>query len=505
MMDRRMFLATGTAMAALASSRLNASTLATEAVRVDTRAVSGPLHHIWEECIGSDRAAITLREEWREDLRRGVAEAGFKRVRFHGIFNDELGVYGRSIMEMRRNSGPSWLNVYRVYDGLLANGVSPFVELSFMPGQLASGKTTFGFYDANITPPKSDQEYHDFIRSFAIAMIERYGADRVSSWPVEVWNEPNLSFFWTGDRQRYFEMYKAAATALKSVDPRIQVGGPATSKTAWLSEFADWCAANNAPVDFFGTHVYAGDDQKVLFGDGVTRNVNEVIPEAIGLARQKIDSSPFAGKPLWLSEWSSDSPAMIAHVIKGCLPHCAGLSQWTLSGMYEELGVDDYMLKEGSMGWSMMIDGIAKPSFNTYRLLHRLGAEALAAQGPAMASRTKDGKIAVLIWNLAQAAQPAGIPGMTAERDVKGEAKRYTVHFDGVRGRRTADIRYVDWDRGSPMPAWRAMGSPQYPTPEQIVQLRKASQPVLERRRLDQDGTITLELPPEGLALIELG
>ncbi|WP_395397520.1 hypothetical protein WBP07_23535 [Novosphingobium sp. BL-8A] len=509
MLDRRTFIATGTAVAAMSASgtasRAAAAGIAMEAVRVDTRTVTGPLPHVWAESVGSDRAAITMREEWRQDMRIGVAEAGIKRARFHGIFNDEMGVFGRSILEMRRGGGPNWLNVYRVYDGLRDIGIDPYVELSFMPGKLASGKTQFGFYGGNITPPTSDADYAAFIKGFTAAMVDRYGIETVRRWPFEVWNEPNLGFFWTADRQRYFDMYKAAAVAIKSVDPRIQVGGPATSKAAWIGEFAEWCAANNAPVDFFATHVYAGDDQDEVFGKGAPRRgINEVIPDALAIARRTIDGGPMAGKPLWLSEWSSDSPAMIAHVIAHSMAHCAGMSQWVLSGMYEELGVDNYMLKEGSMGWSMMIDGIAKPAFNTYRLLHRLGSERLAVQGPALASRGGDGRIAALVWNLAEVDQPGGIPGMTSERNLRGDRKRIALAFDGIKGGRTAEVRYVDWERGSPMPAWRAMGSPQYPSREQVAQLRKASLPVVERRRLDPNGTLELDLPPEGLALVEI-
>ncbi|WP_395337542.1 hypothetical protein WBP06_20435 [Novosphingobium sp. BL-8H] len=505
MIDRRTFLASSAAAAALSTKGVRAADIANETVRVDTRAITGALPHVWEECVGSDRAAITMREEWRQDMRIGHNEAGFKRARFHGILNDELGVFGKSILEMRRNGGPNWLNVHRVYDGLLDIGISPYVELSFMPGKLASGKTQFGFYGANITPPTSDAEFAGFIKSFTASMIDRYGLETVRSWPFEVWNEPNLSFFWSADKQRYFEMYKAVATAIKSVDPRIQVGGPATSKTAWIGDFGQWCAANNAPVDFFATHVYAGDDQDDVFGKGSPRrSINDVIPDALANARRTIDSGPFAGKPMWLSEWSSDSPAMIAHVIANGMPHCAGMSQWTLSGMYEELGVDDYMLKEGSMGWSMMIDGIAKPSFNTYRLLHRLGTQRLAAQGPALASRDINGRISVLMWNLAEVEQPGGIPGMTSERKILGSTKRLTLQLDGIKGGKNAEVRFVDWQRGSPMPAWRKMGSPQYPSRAQIAQLRQASQPVVETRRLGADGTLTLELPAEGLALVEI-
>jgi xylan 1,4-beta-xylosidase len=156
------------------------------------------------------------------------------------------------------------------------------------------------------------------------------------------------------------------------------------------------------------------------------------------------------------------------------------------------------------MGWSMMIEGIAKPSFNAYRLLHRLGTRRLEAQGPALASRTDTGKVAVLVWNLARVPQPGGIPGMTADRGVEGATKRLSVTFDGAAKASSASIHYVEWERGSPMPAWRAMGSPQYPTARQIALLRKSAQPVTEHRRLDRTGTLKLELPPEGLALIEL-
>ena len=168
--------------------------------------------------------------------------------------------------------------------------------------------------------------------------------------------------------------------------------------------------ANNAPVDFFATHSYAGDAKK----SEPRGSINDVIPETVAMARQQIDAGPLSGKPLWLSEWSSDSPAMIAHVIKHTMGYCEGMSQWVLSGIYEELGPDDYILKEGSMGWSMLIDGIAKPSFNTYRLLHRLGTAQLVAEGPVLASRNDAGKVSALVWSLAEVAQPGGIPGMEA-------------------------------------------------------------------------------------------
>ena len=66
----------------------------------------------------------------------------------------------------------------------------------------------------------------DLIRSTLVHLIERYGRDEVVNWLVEVWNQPNIPF-WAGTMEEYFKLYDVSAEAVKQVDPRIQVGGPA--------------------------------------------------------------------------------------------------------------------------------------------------------------------------------------------------------------------------------------------------------------------------------------
>jgi xylan 1,4-beta-xylosidase len=505
-LDRRTFLKNSAlTVAAAALPAVASAQSAVVPVHIDTRQVTGSLPHIWEECAGSDRAAVTLRESWRRDLDRWRREAGLKRVRFHGIFNDELGVYATSILNRGKPDAPNFQNVDQVYDGLLARNVSPFVELSFMPQRLASGDRKFGFYGGNISPPSSNDAWMNFIKTFVAHLVDRYGLATVKAWPFEVWNEPNLSFFWSGTQEQYFDFYKATAVAIKSVEPTLQVGGPATARAQWLTELAAYCEQNNAPIDFFSTHVYAGDDQKVLFGDGEHYPQTDVIPQAMRRSREAIDTTAFRGRPLWLSEWSSDSPAMIAHVIAACLPYCHAMSPWVLSATYEELGVADYVLKDGSLGWGMMSQGIAMPSFNTYKLLHALGAERLDSQGPALASRRADHSIAALIWNLADVAQPSGIPGQSNTRSVQGESKRFQITLAGARPGQRVQVQYVDQERGSPMPAWREMGSPQYPKPGQLELLcQRADIPPPATLRVDATRQISIDLPPEGVAFVEL-
>src|SRR5580704_11077487 len=105
-----------------------------ETIQVDVRAKGEPFPHFWEQMFGSDRAILSLRESYRNDLREVEAATGFKYVRFHAIFHDEVGVYDE-------DGGKPVYNfsyVDQIYDGLLQAGVRPFVELSFMPRKLAA-------------------------------------------------------------------------------------------------------------------------------------------------------------------------------------------------------------------------------------------------------------------------------------------------------------------------------------------------------------------------------
>jgi xylan 1,4-beta-xylosidase len=502
MWNRREVIGAGAAVLATAVGGRALGQASVERVEIDLRREIGPLDHVWSRCAGSDRASLTLREEWRHDLERFQRETGLERVRFHGIFNDDLGVWRVGL----GGKDPNFQNVDQVYDGVLERGVRPMVELSFMPRKLARGTTKLAFtYEANITPPASMEDWGAFIQTFVKHLVDRYGANEVRQWYFEVWNEPNLSWFFAGTRQEYFEMYKAAANAVKSVDPALRVGGPATSAVQWIPEFLDYCTRENLPVDFVSTHIYPGDDQQMIFGEKNKYSQTEVIPAAMAQVRAQIDATRYKGTELWLGEWSSDSPAMIAHIITNCLPYCQVMSQWAMSNAFEEIYVPNYILKEGNNGWGMLAQrSIAKPEFNTYKLLHRLGQRRLAATGPALASRTQHGA-AALVWNLAEVQQPPGIPDASTMRKVVGSPKTLTVALQGARPGAAVNVSYVDQERSSPYPVWRKLGSPKYPTREQLAEIRKAAElGAPETRRLNRDGELTLDLPAEGVALIEL-
>jgi xylan 1,4-beta-xylosidase len=79
-----------------------------------------------------------------------------------------------------------------------------------------------------------------------------------------------------------------------------------------------------------------------------------------------------------------------------------------------------------------------------------------------------------------------------------------TIILRGALGSRRAALYRLDATHGSPAATYEQLGKPPYPTQAQIAQLRRASQiPPPELIRID-NGKITISLPPQGLALIEI-
>src|SRR6202051_5164087 len=110
---------------------------------IDASAPATPFPHFWEQMFGSGRAVLSLRDNYRKDLREVRKATDFRYVRFHAIFHDEVGVYNQD-----EHGQPVYNFSYvdQIYDGLLADGVRPFVEISFMPRKLAARQDLHAFW-----------------------------------------------------------------------------------------------------------------------------------------------------------------------------------------------------------------------------------------------------------------------------------------------------------------------------------------------------------------------
>ena len=478
---------------------LGLSTLCQETVTIDAKAKGTPFPHYWEQMFGSGRAILSLRESYRDDLRAVKQVADFRYVRFHAILHDEVGVYGEN------EHGEVVYNfsyVDQIYDGLLKNGVRPFVEVSFMPKKLAfnaEGLHPF-WYKPNVSPPKSMERWDDLIRHFAQHLIDRYGIAEVSQWYFEVWNEPNIDF-WNGiPRQRsYFDLYAHTARALKGVNPQLRVGGPATAAASWIGDFLKFTSENHVPVDFVSTHGYADDTVEDIFGEK-SKDVpmDERVCKAAGKVKDEIKASASPNLPLFWTEWNVQGmldardtifvgPAL-ANTVRQCDGLANMLSFWTFSDVFEEGGPINAPFN-GQFGLRAK-GGINKPSYYAYGLLHQLGSERLpAASENLLATRVGNGDLAIAVWNLVD-------PGQ------QGETKSFHLNFQGVVANSKITIQTIDADHGNVLKAYADLGKPIDPTPEQAEQLNRATALPAPHEEKLQEGTLTIHLLSNALALV---
>lgn len=472
----------------------------TENITVDVNAPSHPFPHYWEQMFGSGRAILSLRASYRQDLRTVKQITDFQYVRFHAILNDEVGVYSE---DAHGNPVYNFSYVDQIYDGLLEDGVKPFVELSFMPYQLASAPTLQAFwYKPNVAPPKDWKKWDGLITALLTHLVSRYGVDEVASWYFEVWNEPNIDF-WAGDPKQstYWQLYDHTARAIKQVSTRLRVGGPATAQAAWVADFIRHCTENHVPFDFVSTHVYGNDRAEDVFGTHEDIPRSDMVCRAVKKVHGEIEHSSTPHIPLIWSEFNAsyknepevtDSTYMgpwLGNTIRECDGLVDMMSYWTFSDVFEEQGVVKTPFY-GGYGL-IAVNNIPKPAFNAFAVLHKLGDQRIDINSDsALLTREKDGAYVLALWNY-------------APPDDGGHPEHVTVNFKNANPAQATMWR-VDSNHGDSFRAFKQMGQPSFPTAEQIKELRAAGELSPPETAEFQNGALTLDIPAHGLVVIKL-
>ena len=494
---------------------------------IDAHAPTTPFPHFWEKTFGSGRAILALRADYRADLHTVKQATDFQSIRFHGILDDEVGVYdpdrqtknpGLAAQAANDASIYNFFYLDEIYDGLLAEHVKPYVELSFMPEKMASEPNSQHVFmgHPNTSPPKDYAAWDAMIQALATHLIARYGIDEVATWKFEVWNEPNLDF-WMGEPKQatYFKLYDHTAHDLKSVSTRLQVGGPATAQAAWVTPFLAHVHAVNAPIDFVSTHVYANDtaDNVLHINEDVPRKT--MVYRAVKMVHDQILASPYPHLPLIFSEYNAsyanepnvtDTPFIgpwLANNIRLCDGLTDSMDYWSFSDVFDEQGVVRTPFY-GGFGL-VAAEGIPKAALNDFRALHQLGDQRIALDSDsALATKTADGKLVVALWDYAP---PTGTGAdYTWPKGPARPPKTFTLDLKHVPANATVEVLRVDDDHGNAVKAFDAMGRPPGDLmPAQVEQLRAAgAMAPAEHLRL-HGGKLSLTVPAHGIAVLLIG
>ena len=503
----------------------------------------------WQFCVGSGHALLALRTDYTRQLKFIHDTLGIQRVRFHGIFDDDMRTFNDLSM-MYPISGSEVFTEYNfnacgvAYDNVLDAGMKPFVELSFMPGKLArkkEGEKQEGsfFYHPLIVPPEDLAAWKKYITAFMAFLIHRYGIEEIRTWFFEVWNEPDLPMaFWNGTRDEYFALYEATALAIKAVDPAIPVGGPATSNSKWVRSFLQYCRERNLPVDFVSTHQYAGDplggveaqggmeetdngfdleammegmrqaadrlqqleDKSFLNGfrtlmpdkSEVTEIEYGVFPNNARIVRQQAGDIP-----LFYTEWNenagfssytNDTRKAAAYDVRAALEvedSLDGSSIWSFSDIFEELHP---FPQEFHGGFGMLTqNGIPKPVYHAMKMLADAGEMRLD-----LGEEATKGEVGIGAFRQGQDTQV--ILFRQKMKNLNLPKEKATVRLELDQKPRRVLMRRVDEEHGNPLRLWEEMGSPVSLNRQEVEALKeKSAVEPSECETVWKDGVLTLE------------
>ncbi|MDD3079901.1 MAG: glycoside hydrolase [Paludibacter sp.] len=479
-------------------------------IQADYNKTYGTLNTMFKNCVGAGRANEGLRADWQQQLAYVKQICGFRYIRMHGLLSDDMGVYRED-----KNGNPEYNFQYIdvLYDFLHSIGMKPFVELGFMPSALASGPQTIFWWRGNVTPPKDYNKWADLIKHLVQHFTERYGTDEVKTWYFEVWNEPNLSGFWTGNQADYFKLYTSTANAIKSINKDYRVGGPATAGAAWVPEMIRFCVDNSVSLDFISTHTY-GVKQGFLDEYGHAGTVLSKDPMSVNgdvvNSKKQIETSDLPGLELHYTEWSSSytpsdpihdsyhEAAYILQKIKQVDGAANSMSYWTFTDIFEEAG-PRFTSFHGGFGL-LNLQGINKPAFYAYKFMNQLGNMELQNNDScSWICKDQKGNIQILFWNFTNTH-----PGDSVNNQIyyaedlpsKGIGKVKLILTSIPKGKYKIEAYKVGYRSNDPYTTYLDLCKPSQLTRQQIAVIKKkndGSPLYIEKFQVDQSQTFVKE------------
>ena len=139
-----------------------------------------------------------------------------------------------------------------ILDRMVRSGSQPFYRLGGMyEGWIKKRYTTI--------PPKDPAKWARICEHIIAHYTEGWAQGRkyeIKYW--EIWNEPNLKLFWTGDLDQFVELMQVSVRHLKARFPELKIGGPALAgfDPNWTKAILMKFKETNTPLDFFSWHAY---------------------------------------------------------------------------------------------------------------------------------------------------------------------------------------------------------------------------------------------------------
>ncbi len=529
-------------------------------IRVNAAVTQGVLHPNWAY-FGHDEPNFTYMKYGKQLIFDLSAMSPYSvHIRTHNLLTTGNGTaalkWGSTNAYTEDASGHAvydWTILDRIFDTYREAGITPFVEIGFMPKALSTHPEPYqhdfpkgSIFTGWAYPPKDYAKWAELVRQWVLHSIERYGRRGVESWDWEVWNEPDIGY-WQGKPEEYDELYDYAVDAVKRALPTAHVGGPGTTNPSnpraaeYFKSFLEHCVRGKnyatgktgAPLDFISFHAKGG----IKLVDGhvqmeIRRHVANIssgfdivgsFPTLHHLPIVISESDPegcaacsVAAHPENAYRNSSQYASYNAAVLKAAL----------------ELAQRDKVNLQGVLAWAFEFEDqpyfsgfrtlitrdVDLPVMNGFRLFGLMGRERVQAESSAglnvdsiLSSSARSGpdvnvlatrgdhEVSILVWNYQD--DELSAPSLPIDLGVEGMGG--PIHQVLLKHYR------IDENTSNSYTAWKEIGSPQDPSAEQHAALVKSGQ--LQMANPPQwvkvaDGKVHIDfpLPSQGVSLLQL-
>jgi xylan 1,4-beta-xylosidase len=506
-------------------------------IRVDASRERGPLPPIWR-FFGADEPNYAYMRDGRKLLAElGRLRPGSVYFRTHNLLTSgdgtpalkwgSTGAYGE---DAQGRPIYNWSIVDRIFDTYLERGVRPYVQIGFMPREFSVKPEPYRhhwtptaryeeIYTGWAYPPRDYARWGELVYQWARHCVEKYGRAEVESWYWEAWNEANIGY-WRGTPEEFRKLHDYAIDAVKRALPTARVGGAdsAGSGGRWTRDFLEHClrGTNHAtgrrgtPIDFISFHAkgspsYVDGHVRMGIADQL-RTINDGFRIVASFPELK-------GKPIVIGE--SDPEGCAA-----CQGPRFGYRNGTMYSSYtaasfarkydlaERVGVN----LEGALTWAfefedqpffagfraLATNGIDLPVLNVFRMFSLMGGRRLEVQSSGEVGL--DTILAKGVRGAPDVSAMAAVDGNTLtilvwhyhDDDVPGPDAEVALDINGLPATAGPVLLHhyrVDRHHGNAFEAWKRIGSPQQPTPEQYAELVRSSRLAL----LDSPGWLRTE------------
>lgn len=450
----------------------------------------------------------------------------------------------------------------KIFDTILKTGCKPFVELGFMPYDLVdksfveegdpwNRQSIYQRYGW-ACPPKDYDRWRELISTVVGHLVDRYGAEEVETWYFELWNEPDLDYYWKGSVEEFCKLYDYTVAGIVDVLPSAYIGGPATtgpvqgSKSAsFLDVFLHHCRygtnyvtnKTGTRLDFISFHIKGGGFPFDLRPKKDFPSIHTMLQQ-LSLGLDIIEKYGYKGLEVVLSEADPDGWAAggMHDNINLYFRNTSYYASFVASSFYhiqklaEARGFDVRPLTwafvfpgercfEGTRAFQTQ--GIDKPVLNIFRMYALMEDKKIGF----ISDKAIDMSGSIDPYRSGAHPEVDGFAAMSGNKsidiliychhddwwNVKGEyTVKLTVSNIPFLSKKVKLVHYrIDDEFSNACSLWNSLGRPYYPSPGQMEKLKaKAGLEMLcPPQEIDiVDGSIVLDfsLPVHGISLIRV-